>query len=208
MKYKKTIIGFLIVTVPIFFIGCYSTEVVTISQYNRMAKEDKPKTIQVITKDGQQYSFSDSKFYIADDTLYGEKVVVINDKWIPFIGKISFDEVKEIEFYDENNWNYQFSISEYEQIENEGKKPDEIFLVTADSLKYYFLKDNYYLEFDTLYGRGKLLSEVNGEEFKKNIALSNIELIEYQYFSSYKLIFWVVGFLAFAFLFIAFSLAS
>ena len=203
-----TFVGFLIVTTFNFLIGCYSTEVVNVSQYNSKDKEDKPNTIQVLTQDGQRYSFSDAKFYIVDDTLYGEKVVVINDKWVSFTGKISFNEIKEIEFYNENNWYYQLSISEYEQIEKEGKKPDEIFLMAADSLKFYFLKDDYYLEYDTLYGRGKLLSEAKGEVFKKNIALSNIELIEYQYFSSYKLIFWVIGLLVFAFLFIAASLAN
>ena len=69
------------------------------------------------------------------------------------------------------------SISEYEQIEEEEGKPDEIFLTTNDNKRYHLMRTDYFIENDTLYGKGKLL--VDREELiNKKIALSDIAVIE------------------------------
>jgi hypothetical protein len=181
---KKIFISFLLVAIFNLLLGCYSSKLVTVPEYNQIEEEDKPDEIRVITKDSQEYHFSESNFYVANDTLYEKDVIALSEKWIPFEGKFAFEEIEEIEFYSKKNkWTYRFIISEYENYENEKGQPDEIILIKSDSAKYYFKKDDYFISNDTLYGNGKsLLAE--GEEISiTGIALSNIESIEFEYVS-------------------------
>jgi hypothetical protein len=70
------------------------------------------------------------------------------------------------------------TVSQYQKIEAESGKPDEIYLTKNDSTKYHFTKNDYHIENDTLYGKGKLLlGDVEKLQVRK-IALSNIAFIE------------------------------
>jgi hypothetical protein len=74
------------------------------------------------------------------------------------------------------------TVPEYKQIEKEEGKPAEIYVLTKDGEKYHFLKDNFYIENDILYGKGKLLLGDREELIDKKIALSDIVLIEVENF--------------------------
>jgi len=75
---------------------------------------------------------------------------------------------------------YLHSVSQYQKIVAEDGKPDEIYLTKNDDKRYYFLKTDYYIENDTLYGKGKMLVDTE-ELINKIIALSDIESIQYEY---------------------------
>jgi len=197
IRFEKIVISLLITAQFHLLFGCQSSKLVSVNEYNQIEKEDKPKEIQVITKDGQKYHFSNSNFYIANDTLYGKEQLIINEKWIPFDGKIAFNEIKEVEYYNnKNDWTYTLSISEYKKIEVENGKPVEIFLIKTDSTKYYFNRNDYYLNSDTLIGKGKLLLYEREQRLTKSIALSNIETIEFEYVTATNRIFRGVVFLS------------
>ena len=74
------------------------------------------------------------------------------------------------------------TVPEYKQVEEEEGKPDEIYVLIKDREKYHFLKDNFYIVNDILYGKGKLLLGDREELIDKKIALSDIVLIEVENF--------------------------
>jgi len=172
--YRKFFISFLLLALINLLAGCYSSETITVPEYNQIKEEDKPDEIRVITKDTQQYHFYDSGYYIHNDTLYGK----VSVKELYFEGKFAFWEIESIQF--ENfDW-YKpslISVTELKKIEVETGKPDEIYLTKLDSTRYHFMKDDYYIENDTLYGKGKLIIE-KGAQLDRSIALSNIQSIE------------------------------
>jgi len=184
--YRKFFISFLLLALINFLLGCYSSEFVTAGEYKQVEEEDKPDDIRVITKDSQEYHFSDSNFYVENDTLYGKEILYLSKEELPFDERIAFEEIESIKLKVGTGQNYSFiniaTVSQYQDIEAERGKPDEVYLTKYDSTKYHFMKDNYYIENDTLYGRGKLL--LGGEELlNRKIALSNIESMEVEYFN-------------------------
>ena len=74
------------------------------------------------------------------------------------------------------------TVPEYKQVEEEEGKPDEIYVLTKDGEKYHFLKADFYIVNDILYGKGKLLLGDREELIDKKIALSDIALIEVENF--------------------------
>ena len=68
------------------------------------------------------------------------------------------------------------TVPEYEQVEEKEGKPDEIHVKTINSEEYHY--SDFYIENDTLYGKGKLLSDDWEQQLDRSIALSNIESIE------------------------------
>jgi len=72
------------------------------------------------------------------------------------------------------------NVTEYKQIE-EIDKQDKIRVITKDSQEYHFSESNFYVENDSLYGKGKLL--LSGEEqlLDRKIALSDIGSIQFEY---------------------------
>ena len=70
------------------------------------------------------------------------------------------------------------NVSQYQKIEAESGKPDEIYLISNESKKYHFMKNDYYIENDTLYGKGKFLSIEKEQPFEGNIAFSEVESIK------------------------------
>jgi len=100
---KKTFISFLLVAILNFLGGCYSSRLITVSEYNQIDEKDKPDDIRLTTNASQKYRFSKSNFYIENDTLYGKGEIIVGDNEEPFEGKIALSEIGPIEI--ENiNW--------------------------------------------------------------------------------------------------------
>jgi len=175
--YKKVFISFLLFALINFIAGCYSFQPVTVNEYRQIEEEDgKQNEIYVLEKDLQEYHFSDSNFYIKNDTLFGEVKVMIRE--LPFEGKFALGDIKTIQAeYFVFEYSSSITVLQYQKIVAENGKPDEIYLTKNDDNKYHFIKTDYYIENDTLYGKGKLL--VDREELiNKEIALSDIAVIE------------------------------
>lgn len=171
--YKKLISSILIVAL-LNLLGCYSIKSFTGPELKQVEeKEDKPDDIYVKTKDHQEYHFSDSNFYIENDTLY----VIASVKGQFFEEKIALREIRSIQL---ENFKYHrpslMTVSEYQKIELESGKPNEIYLTKTDFTKYHFMKLYYYIENDTLYGMGKVI--IDRIQLDRKIALSDIESIE------------------------------
>jgi len=195
---KKILISLLLVALFNFLVGCYNYETVSVQEFNQILEEDKPNKILVRTKDSQEYNFIKSNFYIQNDTLFGKELISVNEKWVPFEGKISFNEIDEIEYYNtENKWTYRLTISEFARIEKEDK-PDEIFLTISDSTRYYFKKDDYYLDNDLFFGKGKLRIADKKESINRELAFSNINSIIFKETSLSwdRKVLWGIGFIA------------
>jgi len=180
---KKVFICFLLLALINFLVGCYSSELVTVPEYNQIEKEDKPDEIRVITKGAQEYHFSDSNFYIEKDTLYGRAVTILTDMEQPFEGRFVLSEIKYIQFIVPDGKYSIVSVSQYLKIETESGKPDAIYVTKNDYTRYHFMSTDYYIKNDTLYGKGKLLSSDKTVVLNNGIALSEIESIEFENFN-------------------------
>jgi hypothetical protein len=176
VMYKKLISSILIVAI-LNLVGCYSSEFITEPEFEKI-KKDAPKNIRVITKDAEEYHFSQPNFYIVEDTLYGKEMLHLSAEEQPFEGKFALSEIKYIQFQKPDRTYSLVSGSEYLKIEEESGKPDEIKSTNLDGTRYHFMKDNYYIENDTLYGKGKLFFAEREELVTRKIALSDIELID------------------------------
>ena len=188
--HKKVLIIFLLLAFINFIAGCSSFHSVSVSEYKQVEEEEgKPIEIYVKTKTKQWYHFTNSNFYIENDTLYGK----ISVKELPFEGKFAFGEIKSIQIGSDF-----YAVSQYQKIEAESGKPYVIYLTKNDRTIYQFMKNDYYIENDTLYGKGKLI--LNEEELlDRNIALSHIESIEVENFNLAHTITMGLGIFAIAF---------
>ena len=74
---------------------------------------------------------------------------------------------------------FLFFLIKYKQVEKESK-PDEIYVITKDYVKYHFSDSDFYIENDTLYGNGKLISS---DKIERKFALSDIGLVEVENFN-------------------------
>ena len=175
--YKKLIASVLVVAL-LNLVGCYSFAPVTVPEYQQVEeKEGKPDEIRVITKDSQEYHFTD--FYIKNDTLYGKGISLLSFGELPYEGKFALGEIESIQLEDfVQEYPSLMTVSQYQNIEAESGKPDEIYLTKDDATRYHFMNNDYYIENDTLYGKGKLLSDDSEQQLDRKIALSNIESIE------------------------------
>lgn len=184
--YKKLISSILVVAL-LNLVGCYSFESVTVPEYKQVEeKEGKPSEIYVKTKDSQEYHFSDSNFHIDSDTLYWKEKMFLSKEEKPFEEKFALGEIKSFQLekvIDNYSVMNTITVSEYQNIEAERGKPDEIYLTKYDESKYHFMKTDFYIENDTLYGKGKLLVGAREEFVGRTIALSNIESIEVETFN-------------------------
>lgn len=164
----------------IIAVACSSSKVVNTPDYKQL-KDNKPNSIQVVTEEGREYQFSDSNYTVQDDTLLGIGLN-INDEWIPFEGKIAFDEIEEVEFYiAADAWTYRKSILDFEIFEKKEGKPADIYVTKFDSERYLFTNSNYNLENDTLYGSGQSFIR-KGEGFReRKLALIDLVSIQYNY---------------------------
>jgi len=87
------------------------------------------------------------------------------------------------------------TVPEYKQVEEKEGKPNEIYVLTKDVEKYHFLKYDFYIANDILYGKGKLLLGDREELIDKKIALSEITLIEVEKFDLGDTLLWTLGIL-------------
>ncbi len=171
----KKLISSLLVVALLNLVGCYSFQSVTVPEYKQVEEEEgKPNEIYVKSKDSQEYHFSDWNFYIENDTLYATEILFLSEEELPFEGKFAFGEIESIqlEYFDQK---YPTMISQYQKIEAERGKTDEIYLTKTDDTKYHFMKTDYYIENDTLYGKGKLLLGDREQQLDRKIALADIE---------------------------------
>jgi hypothetical protein len=178
--YKKLISSILVVAL-LNLLGCYSFEAVSVPEYKQVEeKEGKPDEIFIKTKDFQEYHFSDSNFYIEGDTLYWKEKVLISKKEKPFEGKFTLGDIESIQV-EKIAQNYSvvttMTISEYQNKLAESGKPDEIYLTTSNSSRYRFEKNDFYIEGDTLYGKGKLLLSDREELVGRKIARHRINRV-------------------------------
>jgi hypothetical protein len=175
--YKKLISSILVIAL-LNLVGCYSFQSVTVPEYKQVEEDDgKPEEIYVKTIDSQEYHFSNSDFYIENDTLYGKEILFLSEEDLPFEGKFAFGEIESIQLEDFGQ-KYPTTISQYQKIETERGKPDEIYLTKYDSTKFHFMKNDYYIEKDTLYGKGKLLLGDREQQLDRKIALADIETFQ------------------------------
>ena len=193
--YRKIFISFLLLALINFLVGCYSSELVTVPEYNKIEEEEKPDEIKVISKDFKEYHFLNSNFYVHNDTLYGKEKFF--SKGLPFEGKFASWEIESIQLEDFSRKDPTLmSVSQYQKIEAESGKPDEIYLTKYDSTRYHFMKDDFYIGTDTLFGKGKLLSGDREELLDKKIALSDIVSIEVDKFNLMNTIYISLGIVA------------
>jgi hypothetical protein len=178
--YKKVFISFLLFAFINLLVGCYSSELVTVAEYKKNEQEDKPDAIRVFTKDLKEYHFSDSNFYIENDTLIG----IINGRAMSFEGKIAISEIEaiQLEYFDKKHHS-TMSVSQFQKIEAEDSQPDEIYVLKTNGTKLHFAKADYEITNDTLHGRGRLILSSENEILNKKIALSKIESIELENFN-------------------------
>ena len=97
--YGKIFIIFLLLALINFLFGCYSLEQITVHEYKQVEEEEgKPNEIYIKTKDNQEYHFSESNFYIENDTLYGKEILLLSEEELPFEGKFALGEIESIKF--------------------------------------------------------------------------------------------------------------
>jgi hypothetical protein len=204
---KKLLTSFLLVALFNLFVSCSSSAIVTPAEFNDIEKDERPNELIIKTNDNWDFYLSNSNYEIKNDSLFWQEQITNNEMWIPFDGKIAFNEIKEVEYYNnKNEWTYTLSISEYKKIEEENGKSDEIFVLKNDSTKYYFKDGDYHLDKDTLIGNGKLFLIENEQIITKSIALSDIKSFEYDYVSLMNRIFRGVVFFSIVFIGLLFLL--
>lgn len=181
---RKIFISFLVVALFNLVVGCYTIEKITVPEY--MAESDKPDEILVTTKDFKKYSFSHPNFYIENDTLYGMGKTILTNKEQSFEGKFALSDIKYFQVRTSDKNYSVVSVSQYLKIEEEKGKPDEIQFTTIDYNRYQFLKPDYHITEDTLYGKVKLLSGEGEVLLDTKIALSDILFLEVENFDWLK----------------------
>ena len=100
--YKKLITSLLVVAF-LNFVGCYSTEIVSPTQYKEYEyKGGVPDDIIVKTSNLKEYRFAKGKYSIKADSLYGIGFERVNDNYQTFKGTIPLSQIESIQ-YDEKN---------------------------------------------------------------------------------------------------------
>ena len=95
--YKKLISSILVVAL-LNLLGCYSSELINVTEYNQIEEEDKPDEIRVITKDSKEYHFSEMNFYVENDTLYGKEILLLGERKHILDRKIALSDIESIQF--------------------------------------------------------------------------------------------------------------
>jgi hypothetical protein len=91
--YKKLISSILVVAL-LNLVGCYSSELITEPDFDKIEK-DAPKSIRVVTKDAEEYHFSQPNFYFVEDTLCGKEKLALSEELVT--RKIAFSDIDFIE---------------------------------------------------------------------------------------------------------------
>jgi hypothetical protein len=94
--YKKFISCMLVAALLNLF-GCYSSELVNVTDYKQIEEEEKVDNIRVITKDSEEYKFTESNFHIESDTLYGKVPLGVTGKL--YDENIALSDIESIHYY-------------------------------------------------------------------------------------------------------------
>ena len=91
---NKKLISSVLIIALLNLVGCYSIQSVTVPEYKEIEKnEGKPDEIFVMTIYGQEYYFTDSNYYIENDSLYGKGTLLTSEECLPFEGKIALKRI-------------------------------------------------------------------------------------------------------------------
>ncbi|MCK5086508.1 MAG: hypothetical protein KAQ90_03260 [Melioribacteraceae bacterium] len=166
---SKKIITYLLLFSFLNYLGCSSTQYITVNEYEpNMLKKDPPSEIFITTNELIKYHFTNDLFYyyIKNDTLYAKhEVKEYEDKKG---GQVKISKMVTIES--------KLSLGNIKSIEDSG--PDEITVITTENKELHFVNEGYYyLENDTLYGKGEIYSQELKEDFEGRIALSIIKSV-------------------------------
>jgi len=194
--YKKLISSILVVAL-LNLVGCYTIQSVSVPEYKQVEKEEgKPDEIFVKTNEPLEYHFSDSDFYIEKDTLYGNGILLQSKEEITLEKKFAVSEIDSIQlYYFGQKYSNPVTFSHYQKIEAEKGEPEEIYLTKYDSTKHHFLKNDYYIENDTLFGKEIFLPNEKEQPFEGKIALSEIESFQIDLYDESETIWAVVSIL-------------
>jgi len=192
--YRKLFVSFLLVALINLTTGCYSSEWVTVTDSNQVWEDDE--FVGIKTEEFQEYHVSKG-YYVENDTLYW----IQRMQELPFEGQFSLSEIESIQFKDfRSSIHNSYTVSEYQKIESSSGKPEKIYLTKTDHAKYYFMKSNYHIENDTLYGSGSLILDSDSErQVDKKIALSDIESVQVEYIDGLATVGLVLGIAAVSF---------
>lgn len=187
---SKKLISSILVVALLNLVGCYTLQPITVPEYKQVEKEEgKPDEIFVKTNEPIEYHFSDSNFYIENDTLYGNGILLQSKEEITLEKKFAISEIDSIQlYYFGQKYSNPVTFSHYQKIEAEKGEPEEIYLTKYDSTKHHFLKNDYYIENDTLYGKEIFLPNDKEQPFEGKIAISEIESIQMELYDEDKVI--------------------
>ena len=94
--YRKIISSVLIVAL-LNLLGCYASDLIEKTKYNQIKETDKSGSIKVITKDSEEYNFTESNFYVENDTLYGKLPLGYTGKL--YDENIALSDIESIYYY-------------------------------------------------------------------------------------------------------------
>jgi hypothetical protein len=94
--FRKTITVLLLVSF-LHFIGCYSSETISIKEIEEGTDQiDFGKDITIVTKNYESYNFPAFQYQVNYDTLYGTGTQITFGQEIPFTGKIALSDISSI----------------------------------------------------------------------------------------------------------------
>jgi len=102
--YKKAFITFILLTFINFITGCYTFNSVTVPEYKQVEEEEgKPDEIYVKTKSNEWYHFTNSQYYIKNDTLHGISSLLSDDWQSASNTKIAISDIESMGV-ESKNW--------------------------------------------------------------------------------------------------------
>ena len=94
---QKKIISGILVFALLSQVGCYSSQLISYNEYQKIEEEDgKPDNIRVTTKDTVEYHFFDQNYYFDSDTLYGKGTIIKMDEKLVSDVKIAVSNIESI----------------------------------------------------------------------------------------------------------------
>ena len=97
--HKKIISGILVFAL-LSQAGCYSPQLISYNEYQKIEEEDgKPDNIRVTTKDTVEYHLFDQNYYFDSDTLYGKGTIIKMDEKLVSNVKIAVSSIESIKVY-------------------------------------------------------------------------------------------------------------
>ena len=162
---KKYISSILIPCLLLQFSGCYNMQLITKEEF---LKDSDYSELRVKTKENK-FTFKSGNYTFNNDTIYGrgevKSLISLVNTYEPFDGGIGLSEVKIIR-------TEEFDIT----IVNRS------FIVKTDKKQFVFDEGTYFIEVDTVYGKGQCISRIisgkSFEPFEGGISLNDIEEIQ------------------------------